>query len=178
ESAETGLNDRLILILPPLTNAAGATSPASAIPEFYLPRLGPHSPSRDHDLLARVEVDPVAALQMEIAVERAFPSTERIEGQRLRDPDIDSDHSAFDLFAELARGPARSGEDRRHVTQRDPIDQLDRLPNVRHVRYRQDRPEDFLPPRRHRRRYPVQNRRPQKKARMLQVSARAAVEHH
>src|SRR5271167_4415102 len=99
ESAETGLNDRLILILPPITNAAGATSPASAILEFYLPRLGPHSPSRDHDLLTRVEVDSIAALQMEIAVEGALPSTERIESQRLRDPDIDSDHPAFHLFA-------------------------------------------------------------------------------
>src|SRR5580704_2738442 len=79
------------------------------------------SPARHHYLLTGIKVDPVAALQMQVAVKRALPSGERIKGERLRHAHVDSDHPAFDFFAELTRGAPRPGKDRGHVAQRQTI---------------------------------------------------------
>src|SRR5579859_1752061 len=59
------------------------------------------SPPGDDDLLPSEEIDAVRAVHVKVAVERSLPSTERKEGERLRDGHVDASHAGFDPLAEL-----------------------------------------------------------------------------
>src|SRR3954454_22519077 len=53
-------------------------------------------------LLARVEVDGVGAVGVQVAQEAVLPAAEREEGHRRRDADVDADHPGLDVVAEAA----------------------------------------------------------------------------
>src|SRR5215470_12358773 len=122
-----------------------------------VPRPEHISPARHDHLLARVEVDPVAALQMEVAVKRTLPSGKWIKRQRLRHAHVDSNHPAFDFVAKLPPRPARSGEHRGHVAQRQPVDQVDRAAHVADMGNGKYRSEDLVASSRHCGRHLVQD---------------------
>src|SRR2546428_654787 len=52
----------------------------------------PSAPSGGDDLLARVELDGVAPVGVQVALHRVLPAGEREPGDRRRDPDVDADH--------------------------------------------------------------------------------------
>src|SRR5215217_3127360 len=70
---------------------------------------------RDHFLL-RVELYRLAALDVEVAVERVVPTGEGEHRHRRGDADVDSHHSGLHAMLELACGLSAVGEDRRTVS--------------------------------------------------------------
>src|SRR3954463_2004824 len=70
-------------------------------------------PARCHDLAARVELDPLRAVHVQVAEEARLPATEAVVRDRDRDRDIDPDHPRVHLELELSSCAAVAGEDRR-----------------------------------------------------------------
>src|SRR5437660_10868186 len=54
------------------------------------------SPPGDDNLFARIELDAVRAVNMQVAKERALPTAERKEGKGLSDGHVDSRHTGLD----------------------------------------------------------------------------------
>src|SRR3954467_2877492 len=95
-------------------------------------------------LLARVELDGVRAVRVQVAEERVLPAREREEGDGRRDPDVDADHARLDLVGVAAYRRAGLREDRRAVAEPAGVHELDRLVERADVDDRQDRAEDLL----------------------------------
>src|SRR5256885_11056440 len=114
-----------------------APRPASCRGRWTTATLGPldeepaglasrEEPRRDR-LLARVELDRVGAVRVQVAEERALPAGEREEGDRRRDADVDPDHADLDVVPVAAGGRPGLGEERRAVAVAAPVHDLDRL---------------------------------------------------
>src|SRR5215204_4486529 len=99
-------------------------------------------PARD-GLLARVELDRVGAVRVQVAEERVLPAREREERDRRRDADVDPDHAGLDLVAEAPHGGAVLGEDRRAVAEAARVHDADRLVERLDVDQREHGPEDL-----------------------------------
>src|SRR3954453_22057785 len=78
-------------------------------------------------LLARVEVDGVGAVGVQVAQEAVLPAAEREEGHRRRDADVDADHPGLDFVAEAADGRAVLGEYRGAIAEARCVDDRDRV---------------------------------------------------
>src|SRR5256885_5302367 len=86
---------------------------------------GAGSPAGDDDLLAREELDAVAAVHVQVSEERPLPAAEREEGEGLRDRHVDAGHPRLDALTELPGRAPRLGEDRGHVAEGHPVRLLD-----------------------------------------------------
>src|SRR3954451_7726246 len=95
-------------------------------------------------LLARVEVDGVGAVRVQVTQERVLPAREREERDRRGDADVDADHARLDLVTVAADPGAGLRGDRRAVTEAAAVDDGDRLVERVDVDHRQDRAEDLL----------------------------------
>src|SRR5690349_22353064 len=84
-------------------------------------------PARRDDLAARIELDPLGAVHVQVAEEARLPATEAVIGDRHRDRDVDPDHPGVHLELELPCRPTVTGEDRRPVAVRVLVDELDRV---------------------------------------------------
>src|SRR3954464_3924275 len=84
-------------------------------------------PARGDDLGARIELDALDAMHVQIAEERALPAAEREVRHRHGNRHVDADHADLNLVLEAPRGAAGLGKDRRAVRVRIAVDQLDRL---------------------------------------------------
>src|SRR3954469_12514279 len=76
-------------------------------------------------LLARVELDRVRAVGVEVAEEAVLPAGEREEGDRGGHADVHADPAGLDVVAIAAHGGAALGEDRRAVAEARAIDDGD-----------------------------------------------------
>src|SRR5206468_8602900 len=75
-------------------------------------------PAGGHDFAARVEVDPLRAVDMRVAEEGVLPPAERVVRDRNRDRHVDPDHPRLRLELELAGDAAVARQDRRPVPER------------------------------------------------------------
>src|SRR5262245_55910896 len=89
----------------PTPKAPGTSGPAPVRGRWRLP------PSRDDDLLVRVELHGVTPVGLEIAEERALGAAEREERHGRRHADVHAEHARLDAIAVLARPPAAARED-------------------------------------------------------------------
>src|SRR5581483_9103786 len=169
------------ITFPPTGNGAGAARWARPTP-LALDEVGSASlparepPARD-GLLARVEVDRVGAVRVQVAEERVLPPAEREEGHRRRDADVHPDHAGLDLVAVAAHRRARLGEDRGAVAEPARVDDADRLVQRGGADHAQDRPEHLLPGDVHLGPDTVEDGRPDVGAAPIAALGRAAVEH-
>src|SRR5207248_2016232 len=107
--------------------AAGATASAGAREaEVDLARAGIR-PAGGHDLAARVELDPLRPVHVQVAEERVLPSAETVVGNGHLDRHVHADHAHVDLELELARRSPVAREDRDAIAVRVVVDQLHRL---------------------------------------------------
>src|SRR4029079_5320534 len=101
-------------------------------------------PARDRDLLVGVELEGVAAVDLEVAEEAVARAAEGEVGHRRGDADVDPDHRGGRMARELARGLAARGEDRRRVGVRMRMKQGDRIVERLDRVDRRHRSEDLL----------------------------------
>src|SRR5581483_3583090 len=94
----------------------------SALDEVRAAPLSAREPPARDGLLARVELNRVGAVRMQVAEEAVLPAAEREEGDRRRHPDVHPDHPGLDLVAEAADRGARLGEDRGAVAEPARVD--------------------------------------------------------
>src|SRR5919204_513100 len=70
-------------------------------------RLGPlSSPPGDEHLLARIELDPVGAMHMQVTVERPLPPREGEKGEGLGHGDVHAHHPRLDALAKRVSSPS------------------------------------------------------------------------
>src|SRR5215207_2245192 len=93
----------------------GLPRPREAEVDLRRPGVGP---ARGHDLGPGVELDPLRAVHVDVAEQRALPAAEAVVGDRDRDGDVDPDHPRLDLELELTGRAAVAGEDRGPVAVR------------------------------------------------------------
>src|SRR5256885_16752848 len=102
-----------------------APRPASCRGRWTTATLGPldeepaglaagEEPRRDR-LLARVELDRVGAVGVQVAEEAALPAREREEGDRGRHAHVDADHPDLDVVPVAPHRRPRLGEERGDV---------------------------------------------------------------
>src|SRR5688500_14897618 len=72
-------------------------------------------PARGDDLGARIELDALDTVHVQIAEEGILPPAKGKKGDRHRDRNVYADHADLDLALEAARRSARLGEQRRAV---------------------------------------------------------------
>src|SRR5262249_172762 len=103
-------------------------------------------PARDDDLLVGVELDAVASMRLEIAVERPLGTAEREVRHRRGHADVDAEHAGLDAIAVLACPLAARGEDAGRVAQLVLAHDRHRLVEVLRAHDAQHRAEDLLAP--------------------------------
>ena len=101
-------------------------------------------PARGGDLLARVEHDPLAALQVQVAEEGVIPAAEREVGQRRGHSHVDADHAGLDAVPELARCLAALRVDAGAVAEDGLVGRLDGRVQVIEAHDVQHRAKDLL----------------------------------
>src|SRR5829696_796838 len=116
----------------------------SALDEVGAAALAAGEPARGDGLLARVELDRVGAVGVQVAEERVLPAREREEGDGRGDADVDADHARLDLVAVAPDRRAGLREDRRAVAEPARVHELDRLVERGDADDRDDRAEDLL----------------------------------
>src|SRR5690349_3670611 len=90
----------------------------------------PLLPAGGHDLLARVELDRVHAVGVEVTDHRVLPAREGKPRDGRGDADVDADHPGLGLRPVAADGGPRLGEDRRGVAVARGVDELEGLAEI------------------------------------------------
>src|SRR3954447_21358763 len=99
----------------------------SALDEVRAAALAAREPAARDGLLARVEVDRVRPVRVQVSEEGVLPAAEREERDRRGDADVDADHARLDLVPVAPDRRARLREDRRPVAEAAVVDDRDRL---------------------------------------------------
>src|SRR3954453_12030609 len=92
-----------------------------------LARLAVGVPARGDSRLARVEIDRIAAMGVQIAEERVLPAREREEGHGRRDADVHADHPGVAIVAVAAGDGPRLRKERGAVAVARAVDDRNRL---------------------------------------------------
>src|ERR1041385_445126 len=124
-------------------------APARSVVGVMPVLMGDSLPSRDDDPPVGIERDRVAALRLEVAVERPPGPPEREECHRGDHPDVHPDHTDAGPGAELAGRPPARGEEGNRVAVGVPVDQGERLLERVGPGEPGHRAEDLLPADRH-----------------------------
>src|SRR5436190_1496941 len=101
-------------------------------------------PARGDDLRAGVEVDPLGAVDVAVAEERALPAPEAVVGDGNRDRHVDPDHPRLNVELELAGDAAVAREDRGAIAVRVLVDEAKRLVVGVDARHAEDRAEELV----------------------------------
>src|SRR6185503_19148600 len=103
--------------------------------------LAGSEPAADDHLLVRVELDAVAAVRLEVAVEAALGAAEREVRHRCRNADVHPEHARLDAITILARPLAARREDARRVAELVLANDLDRFVEVLRLHHAEHRPK-------------------------------------
>src|SRR3954454_20569025 len=133
------------------STTAGATRGAGRTDR--LPRLwesevdaarGGVGPAARHDFSAGVEVDALRPVDVAVTEQRLVPAAEGVVGDGNRDRHVDPHHAGLYVELELTGDAAVAGEDRRPVSVRIVVDQLQRLVVGADAHDPEHRPEDLV----------------------------------
>src|SRR5688572_33316992 len=80
--------------------ARASELPACSVLDEVAAGLAAREVARRDGLLARVEIDRVGAVRVEVAEEAVLPAREREEGNRGRHADVHADHPGLDVVLE------------------------------------------------------------------------------
>src|SRR5690606_32659492 len=105
---------------------------------------GKLSPARGDDLLARVELDRVVAVRVQVAVDRVLPAREREPRHGGCDAHVHADHPGLDAEAVTPRCLAGGREDRAGVAVARAVHELERLVEVAGPHDGEQRSEELL----------------------------------